>query len=291
MQENNVLQKTNWFECSECSNRFADDGEVSECEYCGTMCGVNAHLEPIPKNSVRVYCADCDFQVDIDKDEHHFPLKLARGRANIHESQGHHRTHVFGSGEVHGVNDKGMDLCGQLDSEDELQEWLEGHFENNGWTAIREVSPRKSNYKADLIVKNDEYGWVGIETKYFDGDGGAKVAKAHHQITRKYRGERYIGNRINLWAFCPYFKSLNSDSRMHSRKQEFRSRFSRELFCKHGIGYIDLDRRELLIDFAYSQPIAKIPVSDESYDRYYDNVDIDEIEKSVRNKMREYDYK
>lgn len=291
MSESETVTGDNRFKCPECGNRFTRDSEVCPCGFCSTVCGPPNQIDPVPDNSVRVYCRDCDFEVDIDKDSVYFPLKLAKGRSQLHESQGHHSTRIVGSGGVSGVNDRGMELCDTVDSEEELQQWLESFFEENGWTAIREVSPHKSNYKADLIVNHHDYGWIGIETKYFEGDGGAKVAEAHHQLTRKYRSEKYINNKIDLWAFCPYFTAYNSDSRLHSREQQIRGQFSRELFSKHGVGYIDLDRREMLIDFAYSQPIAKIPVDGDASDRYYENVDIHEIKKSVSRKMEKYDYK
>lgn len=281
----------NRFECPDCGRRFDSNDEVSACNFCSTVCGSDNHVDRVAENALRVYCEDCDFEVDIDKSTVQFPMKLAEGRKQLHESQGSHRVMVVGGEDANGVKDNGMSLCGTIESEDQLQDWLESYFEKQGWTAIREVSPHNSNYKADLVVNHSDYGWMGIETKYFDGDGGAKIAQAHHQLTRKYRGEKYIGNRINLWAFCPYFNAYNSPSRIHSRTQITRAELSRELFCKHGIGYIDLDRNELLIDFAYSQPVAKVPVDANANDRYYENVDMDDIQKAVKRKMEKYDYK
>lgn len=196
-------------------------------------------------------------------------------------------------------HDGGMELCGELGSEDDLQEWLEGFFEQNGWSAIREASPHNSRCSADLIVEHDEYGWVGIETKYFHGDGGGKAADAHHQITRKYRGRTYIGERIDLWAICPYFWGIDSpDYKLKRQQQTTRSKFMREMFCRHGIGFVDLNRPVLLIDFAYSQPHAKIPVGGEYasgggdyFKEYVEDVDIDRIRDAVNRKRERFDYR
>ncbi|WP_458211021.1 hypothetical protein [Haladaptatus sp. NG-SE-30] len=186
--------------------------------------------------------------------------------------------------------DTGMELCGRLDSEEELQEWLKEFFESRGWTAIREVTPHGSNYKADLIVEHEAFGWVGIETKYFRNDGGGKAAKAHHQITRRYRGEKYIGKKIDLWAVCPYFWGINSQDPEY-QQDRIRSVFMREFFGHHGIGYINLNRPTLLIDYAYSDSKQKIPVGGDYLSQYFESVDIEYIRERVQAKRREYDYR
>lgn len=181
------------------------------------------------------------------------------------------------------------ETIGSVSSEDQLQEELEEHFEAHGWTAIREVSPHASNLKADLIVEHDSHGWFGIETKYFDGDGGGKVADAHHQIVSKYRGKRYIGNKINLWAICPYFSGFDKDE-WHAQRADWRNDFVRELFCRHGIGYVNPLRSPLLIDFAYSTASYKVPVDTDRHTRHHENVDITEIKSSVEEKIERFGY-
>jgi len=187
-----------------------------------------------------------------------------------------------------------MRHTGKLDSEQELQEWLESYFEENGWTAIREVSPNNSTYKADLIVNHEDYGWIGVETKFFEGDGGGKMADAHHQIVRKYRHEKYINNRIRLWAVCPYFSGINDQSEYKKRQQQNRATIMREFFCRHGIGYIDLDKGNVEIDFAYSSSDTKIPVGgdySESLEERREDVDIGKIRDMVSKKCEKFDYK
>jgi len=177
-----------------------------------------------------------------------------------------------------------------VNSENELQERLEQHFERHGWVAIREASPRNSNVRADLIVSHDDYGWFGIETKYFDGDGGGKVADAHHQIVSKYRGKRYIGHRIDLWAICPYFSGWDSDDDWYKKRAKHRDQLIRELFCRHGVGYANPLRDPLLLDFAYSVAEQKVPVATDRQTRHHENVDVELIRESVTRKMREYEY-
>lgn len=175
--------------------------------------------------------------------------------------------------EHRGPVDAGMDMCGKLESEDELQEWLEAAFEESGWTAIREVSPHSSDYRADLIVEHDEYGWFGIETKFIGSNQGPMdMAKAHHQIVQKYRGRKYIGNRIDLWAVCPYIKFTNCkefpDDGKEDRRQ--RRRFEREkwgkinhtkaFFSHSGIGWINLNHYHLNMEFIQSTSGGRVPV-------------------------------
>jgi len=183
------------------------------------------------------------------------------------------------------------DEIGPVSSEAELQRNLKSYFEKHNWLAVREVSPTDSRVKAELIVKHDTYGWFGIETKYFNNDGGGKVADAHHQIISQYRGKRYINDRINLWAVCPYFSGADSDGdEWHNERASWRQQYTRELFCKHGVGYVNPRRNPLLIDFAYSVPTRKVPVDTNRETRHHRNVDIEEIRAAVKKKMEKYSY-
>lgn len=246
-----------------------------------------------PMNDVyRAYCEECDWTIEITDDDAQLPRRYVHGVANCHEAQGcGYSTQV----EEPPVRDElGMRQTGRLDSEEELQLWLEEYFEDNGWIAIREVSPHYSSYKADLIVSHDDYGWFGIETKYFEGDGGGKMADAHHQITRKYRHQHYLGEKISLWAVCPYFSGLHAAGEYsNSRQQQGRATLMREFFCRHGIGYIDLDSSNVKIDFAMSSKETKVPVGGE-YEKYLDEyrekVDMDHIREMVSRKCERFDY-
>lgn len=187
------------------------------------------------------------------------------------------------------IEDSGMRLCGALGSEDELQQWLESFFEDNGWTAIREVSPRNSNCRADLIVNHDDYGWYGIETKYIRGACGGSVADAHHKITQKYRGQKYIGHRIDCWLVCPYFWCYGPDD-YKSSTQRTRADLISGMFSRHGIGYINLDKSRLLLDFADSRMYAKVPVGGENLGKHAKAVDVDRIHDRVHRMCQQYPY-
>jgi len=173
-----------------------------------------------------------------------------------------------------GPMDAGMELCGVVESEDELQSWLESAFEAAGWTAIREVRPHSSDYRADLIVQHDRFGWFGIETKYIGSNAGAvDMAKAHHQITQKYRGKKYIGNKIDLWCVCPYIKYANcrrkgdeSDEKARQRRQYERRNWNkihhtRPFFAHSGIGWVNLNHYALSLAFIHSEPGGRVPTT------------------------------
>lgn len=90
--------------------------------------------------------------------------------------------------------------------EDELQQILAEIFRSEGWTAIREYTPDRSQKRVDLFVEHERYGEMGIETKHLRSDrNGAKLAEAYVQITRDYWRKQYNGEKVLLWAIAPYF--------------------------------------------------------------------------------------
>lgn len=177
-----------------------------------------------------------------------------------------------------------------LDNEDELQQWLVKGFESNGWDAIREVSPDNSNYRVDLLCIHPKFGRVGIETKYVrPGEGGKKIAQAHQQITQQYWNKKYWGDKILLWALCPYFARAHLDDpdRYNRTKSSERSQFTREFFAHYGIGCLNPSKGYNLISYNHSVNERKIPafsVNDDIPWRYYESADIEELRESVREK-------
>lgn len=187
------------------------------------------------------------------------------------------------------------DVIESVSSETDLQEQLQSYFKMHDWIALREQSPvgvgSQSNVRADLIVNHDTYGWFGVETKYFNSDGGAKVADAHHQIVSKYRSRKYINHRINLWVICPYFSGSGDDSdKWHTQRANWRQSYTREFFCRHGIGFLNPHRDSLLLDFTYSDAEKKVPVDTDRETRHHRNVDIEKIRTSVERKIKKYGY-
>lgn len=185
----------------------------------------------------------------------------------------------------------GAKLCGVVGSELELQEWVEQFFEDRGWRAEREVSPAESDYRADLIVSSDEYGQFGIETKYIEGSSGSLFASAHYQITQKYRGKTYHGTKTDAWVVCPYFVDMGGPTDDPKRNmQKAKSRFAQSFFVRHGIGYINLDRPQFLLDFNPADASEKVPVGGRFIENYEGHVDIESVHEKVAQRMAEYDY-
>jgi hypothetical protein len=169
----------------------------------------------------------------------------------------------------------------EFEDEDDFRDWLEQQFSDDGWDTDHEVYPTSSKVRADLIVRNEEYGSIGIECKYMrSGPNGKKVGEALEQIVQKYRGKTYNGHTVDLWAFAPYFPEGVSTC----------TQTIRELLCHFGIGVIWTHKSQLKVDFAYSNSDTKILIKD-----FCDNVDknrygdIDKIEGSVLGKIGKLD--
>lgn len=135
-----------------------------------------------------------------------------------------------------------------FDTEQEFQDYLEKKFEANGFTAIQEVSPARSNYRADLLLIHDEYGKIGLELKRVTG--GSDAGRAHQQVVRQYAGERYIGDRVFLWAFAPYMPKLQSAKEADDGEsyyavrtagfQEGKLEVLEHFFQRYGIGVLNI---------------------------------------------------
>ena len=182
-----------------------------------------------------------------------------------------------------------------LSNEDELQQYLEERFESAGWDAIREVKPDRSDYRVDLLLLHPEYGRIGVETKYIrPGDGGRVFAEACQQIVGQYWHQKYLGEKVTLWAVAPYFEVGHRPDELDewaSGHTMGRQQFVREFFCRLGIGFINLSGFYAIIDFAYSVPEYKIPgfgMGRPVPERHYENVDPDAIRESVQAKRDEF---
>lgn len=177
-----------------------------------------------------------------------------------------------------------------LENEDELQQWLAAGLESNGWDVIREASPDHSNYRVDLLCIHPKFGRVGIETKYVrPGEGGKKIARAHQQITQQYWNKKYWGDKILLWAICPYFARAHLDDpgQYSLMKSSGKNKFTREFFGHYGIGHLNPTKGENLICYNYSTNERKIPAFSAGGSlrlSRYEQVDIEEIRESVREK-------
>jgi len=162
-------------------------------------------------------------------------------------------------------------------NEDEFQEWLQHTFRSHGWKAFREVSPSGTDYRADLLVHHDNWGWIGIECKYMSSPrNGKKVGEAIEQIVTKYRGEEYPPGtgEVDLWAMAPYFSKDGGSTTGITQT-------IREVLCHFGIAVLWPQERSMKIDFAYSSSETKILLGDE---RGRDYGDIERIRAMVSKK-------
>lgn len=130
-----------------------------------------------------------------------------------------------------------------FESEQEFQDYLERKFEEAGFTAIQEVSPHNSRYRADLILLDDKYGAIGLELKLLTG--GTDAAQAHKQIVRQYSGRKYLGRRVEKWAFAPYMPKLQSEqeSDEHRSFQRGKLEVLEHFFQRYGIGLLNVHER------------------------------------------------
>jgi hypothetical protein len=181
-----------------------------------------------------------------------------------------------------------------FDDEHDFRDWLEQQFIDEGWRTQTEARPNSSDVRADLIVRNQEYGSIGIECKYMSSPkAGRKVGKALEQIVQRYRGQTYRLHTVDLWAFAPYFYKGGTVG----------TQTIRELLCHFGIGIIRTDKARIEVDFANSNAHKKILVkdlyleemaqkhgnNDESGNAGTDHGDIKKIEESVYKKIGRLD--
>lgn len=128
-----------------------------------------------------------------------------------------------------------------FDTEQEFQDYLEQKFEAAGVTAIQEVSPHNSRYRADLLLIHDDLGKIGLELKRVTG--GADAGRAHQQIVRQYAGRQYLGDEVRLWAFAPYVAKLQRDKLDDNRSplfQEGKLEVLEHFFQQYGIGVLNV---------------------------------------------------
>ena len=183
-----------------------------------------------------------------------------------------------------------MEDLRKLSNEDELQIYLKKQFERQGWTVMREMNPDQSNLRVDLLLNHDTFGRIGIETKYVQKtDGDIILAEGHKQITCRYWHKPYQGEKILLWALCPYLEGeYENDKSSHHRTLLKRRHQAAGSFCnQYGIGYLQLSTNHTSINYAAHVPKLRIPafpVEGEIPYRSYRTVDIKSIRDSVATK-------
>jgi hypothetical protein len=177
-----------------------------------------------------------------------------------------------------------------LDSENDLQDYLQSELEAGGWRTDDEVYVRKAKKRADIIAEHPDFGALGIEIKFFRGDSGAVISEAHHQIVSRYRGQNYRSfGTVDLWAICPCFKDTHDEScdDWYTERARERRRLTQSLFCRNGVGFIALRASELYVAFNQGGNGWRIPFDQDS--SYYDP-DMKKIRSRVREKMANFSY-
>jgi hypothetical protein len=153
----------------------------------------------------------------------------------------------------------------EFETEYQLQEWLESQFEDFGWTAIREVSPRHSRVKCDLLVRPpDDPFWIGVETKLLRSTAQAgRIGRAIQQVLNRYQGKEFLGNRVELWSIAPYFTRQNVEGANRTTERVL------QMFANSfGVGYLGLGGARLRIKWQYSDHSKMIWVGQRETEHY-----------------------
>jgi hypothetical protein len=166
----------------------------------------------------------------------------------------------------------------KFNDEHELQEWLSKFMKKCGWNVKTEVIPDeakkwKNPYRIDLIVKNlkhEELNPIGIELKFSRGiQKGMPLAKAFHQLMFKYRNMHYNGRLIKAYCIGIY---NSPDPRAKKRNKEYLidAGILIEGFINYfGIGFLDLNRDDLRIEWCPSRSWCKLPIGHKEYGLKY----------------------
>jgi hypothetical protein len=173
--------------------------------------------------------------------------------------------------------------CSDITNESLYQDFLEQYFEWYGWNVVREVRPSQTEYRADLLVEHDEYGWFGIETKYTNR-GGRKMAEAHHQITTKYRGKMYFGHKITNWIYAPFYEFIQNDSYNSWMNEQYLMGLAQDFFQRHGVGYLSPMGKRITFEKGNAKTYIYIKPNHRA------KTDIKEINRIVDLRMKQYPY-
>jgi len=156
-------------------------------------------------------------------------------------------------------------LRNEISSEDDLQHYIAAGMEQNGWTALREVTTAFGNHRADIIGHKDDIGTVGIECKYVTG-GPIVAAEAARQIIDKYAGEKFINWRVDMWAVCLYGRAFRPASERPTESEHRRGLdrgtiyTSKRILNGLGIGFTTSYADRVQIEFLPSGQGVQIPL-------------------------------
>lgn len=173
----------------------------------------------------------------------------------------------------------------QPTDEADVQAALADTMRANDWIAIREYQPDNADRRVDIFAEHDEYGAVGIETKYIRrGRDGGRLAEAFLQVERDYSHRRYNGSEVELWAIAPYFAPGKLAGTTDDRRL---MDFARSFLTRVGIGVLDCHARTLKIQYDTERGDSTIPVAGPYADTYAARLDTDALRSLVRQRRTE----
>ena len=182
-----------------------------------------------------------------------------------------------------------------ISSEDDLQQYLERGMESNGWTVLREVQPRNSDYRADIVAGRDDIGWIGIECKFVTG-GPVVAAKAARQVLNKYADEKFLNKKVVPWGICLYgqeYSEFNRDideypnERLYygaKRKYGTHKHVTQRIINGLGLGWVSIEGSRVLLEFLPTGPEEQIPlfsIGRDMPDKYTERLDMERIKELV----------
>lgn len=128
-----------------------------------------------------------------------------------------------------------------IDSHEDYSQYLEHKFRKSGWYVKTEVTPKRDNKRADMIIYNSDVidEWIGLELKYWGSTrSSSNFIPAVDQIINRYRYKSWPNKEIRLWVFAPYIAGSYEESEWGEKNQ-----FAENAICNItnslGIGYLD----------------------------------------------------
>jgi hypothetical protein len=169
--------------------------------------------------------------------------------------------------------------------EADVQAALADTLRANGWVAIREYQPDDADRRVDIFAEHDDYGAVGIETKYIRRDrDGRRLAEAFLQVERDYSRRKYNGSEVALWAIAPFFAPGNLAGTTDDRRL---MDFARSFITRVGIGVLDCHARTLKIQYDTDRADTTIPVAGPYADTYAARLDLPALRDLVATRRSE----
>lgn len=196
-----------------------------------------------------------------------------------------------------------------ISCEKDLKDWFIKYCNNSGWSTETEVVREDidKDYRCDVILHKDEFGWFGVELKY----GG--MIGAIEQVAEKYKGGTFLGRDITAWAILAYNPAYETDRkelereiatqtdwdeykdkiRSYSRMMQKRAedRVYRRWARSEDLGYIALEWARSYLEMEFpgvgTVPVGKLDIQNASkaelkmYERTLERLNPDELHSEL----------